>query len=221
MILPAADGDVDENPGARFYDAAEPAPLKSQLYIDGANHNWFNRQWPEDDGGRGPDRPARSEHERILSAYGCALFRAYLLSHDTAGYLTGLVLPPAISTRRVHISAMLENQTIVDDHEQPGGQPGDIATNSMGQLTTQLGGLTAAEHDFRQPGTFNATFWGNRVGMVARSEEAGGQFRTALDGPRDVRDREVWVRAADVVSPPGRSWAGLRGSSSDSRTSAR
>ena len=47
-FLPAADGDVVDNNGAQFYDQAKPDPLKVQLYIDFANHDFFNRQWPDD-----------------------------------------------------------------------------------------------------------------------------------------------------------------------------
>ena len=49
-ILPAGDGDVVDNDGARFYDQAVPEPFKAQQYIDGAGHNPFNRQWLVDDG---------------------------------------------------------------------------------------------------------------------------------------------------------------------------
>jgi dienelactone hydrolase len=194
VILPAADGDVVTNSGAHFYDRAAPAPFKVQLYVDGANHNYFNRRWPADDG-VGPNRLARWQQERILSAYGCALYRAVLLGHDTAKFLTGYAIPRNVPAAAIHVSAVLEGQRTVDDHEQANG----IGTNSMNQPTAQLAGLTAAEHDFRQGGSpFNGTFFGDTMGMVAESREATGEFRSQLDGSHGLTGREVWVRAGEV-----------------------
>jgi hypothetical protein len=199
VILPAADGDVKTNAGAHYYDAGVPAGFKSQLYVDGANHNWFNRQWPGDDG-IGPNRLTRSQQEGILSAYGCALYRALLLGHDTSGYLTGLTPSPNAPLERIHLSAVLEGQTTIDDHEQANG----IDKNSMGQPTAQQNGLTADEYPFRQGGgAFNGTFYGNTVGMVAEARESG-EFRSQLDGPRDLKGLEIWIRAGEV-------WEGASG----------
>ena len=80
-ILPAYDGDVVDLNGAQFYDAADPGPFKSQLFVHHANHNYFNRQWLNDDTGGGLALMARGDHERILSVYGCAFFRSVLLGH--------------------------------------------------------------------------------------------------------------------------------------------
>jgi hypothetical protein len=49
VILPAADGDVYHCPGAKYYDMAVPNPFKIQLYVHGANHNYFNSNWTIDD----------------------------------------------------------------------------------------------------------------------------------------------------------------------------
>jgi dienelactone hydrolase len=43
-ILPAGDGDVVDNDGAKFYDQADPAPFKTQLYIDQAQTQLFQPQ---------------------------------------------------------------------------------------------------------------------------------------------------------------------------------
>src|SRR5262249_22871632 len=48
-ILPAADGDVIDNDGAKFFDQATPSPFRSQIYVHSANHNFFNRNWPLDE----------------------------------------------------------------------------------------------------------------------------------------------------------------------------
>jgi hypothetical protein len=194
-ILPAADGDVRTNEGAHFYDRAEPAPFKCQLYIDGANHNFFNRQWPKDDG-IGAGRLSRGQQERILSAYGCALFRTTLLGHDTAGYLTGRLTPAGVPAEQIHLSAVVGDQETVDDHEQGNG----IEFNSLGEPTHQTS-LRADEFEFRQSGAaFNGTFFGHTIGMVAEAAEPDGEFRTQLIGTNDLSRREVWIRVAEVLT---------------------
>lgn len=49
VIIPAADGDVYHCPGTKYYDLADPKPFKIQLYVHGANHNYFNSRWTIDD----------------------------------------------------------------------------------------------------------------------------------------------------------------------------
>jgi hypothetical protein len=198
-ILPASDGDVSDNGGARFYDQAPPSPLKSQLYIDFANHNYYNRQWVHDEDGRLP--PAiltRSEAERTLSAYACALYRAYLLDHATTGYLTYRVRPPGITTANIHLSFEWKDQVTVDDHEQANG----IGRNSLNQPTAQPAGFNADEFELWQgsaaPYATN-TFFGRTVGMVAEAPR-GGIFESQLDRDYDLSDPqfEIWIRAAEV-----------------------
>ena len=205
VILSASDGDVVDNSGAMFYDAGDPAPFKSQLYVHHANHNYFNRQWLNDDTNGGLSIMARTDHERILSTYGCAFFRERLLGHNTLAFLEGTMQPPGVLTGNVHLSYKKKNQVTVDDHEDGNG----IAVNSMGAPTSTSGGLTANEHPFAQglPGRFNDSFFGNTVGMVALAEDKLGTFRSKFDKDRDLRKLEVWIRAAEVYNgssvPPG------------------
>lgn len=196
-ILPAGDGDVVSNDGAKYYDQAEAAPFKCQVYAHRTNHNYFNRQWLEDDG-LGPPVMSRHQHERILLAYGCAFYRAALAGHATTAFLSGRTLPPDVPAGDVHLSFERDGSQTVDHHDEANG----IGTNSLGKPTSQSGGLTADEFVFRRSaaGSFNATFFGNTRGMVAQSREASGQFRSQLDDPQDLRGREVWVRAAEVYN---------------------
>jgi hypothetical protein len=196
-ILPAGDGDVVENNGARFYDKAEPESFKCQVYVHRTNHNFFNRQWPNDDG-LGPSVLSRYSHERVLLAYGCAFFRAALLSHPTVGYLSGHVLPAGVATDQVHLSFERSENLTVDHHENVGG----IATNTLGMPTQQLLTLNADESAFSQTGAsaFNSSFYGNTTGMVAEARRADGTFRSQLDKEYDLRDKEVWIRAAEVYN---------------------
>ena len=72
----------------------------------------------------------------------------------------------------------------------------------MAAATTQSGGLIANEHPFSQSGAgrFNDSFFGNTIGMVARSDGRLGTFRSAFDGVRDLRKLEVWIRVAEVYN---------------------
>ncbi|MGH8070191.1 MAG: hypothetical protein ACRERE_34085 [Candidatus Entotheonellia bacterium] len=199
-ILPAGDGDVVDNDGAKYYDKAEPASFKCQLYVHHTNHNFFNRQWPHDES-LGPPVLSRYAHERILSAYGCAFFRAILLGHGTVGFLSGYLLPAGVATDQVHLSFEWAEAFTVDHHEDGNG----IGTNSLGQSTQQLLTLTADEYVFAQFGapTFNPTFFGNTIGMVAEAARATGTFRSELPGPRNVTSEEIWVRTAEVYNGSG------------------
>src|SRR5262249_39618534 len=70
-LLPAGDGDVHDNNGAQFYDQADPGPFKSQLYVHYTNHEFYNRQWLDDDSLWTPPQPAvmaRPDHEPLTAA---------------------------------------------------------------------------------------------------------------------------------------------------------
>lgn len=196
-ILPAGDGDVRSNDGAKFYDQARPAPLKCQLYVHHSNHNFFNRQWLEDDG-KGPSVMSRYHHERILTTYGCAFYRALLLGHNTTDYLDGRLLPPGTRTDDVQISAEWIDQLTVDHHQDANS----IDFNSLGEPTQQTGGLVANEHGFSQfaASAYNNTFYGNTTGMVAECEERLGTFRSQLANPTDIGGSGIWVRIAEVFN---------------------
>jgi pimeloyl-ACP methyl ester carboxylesterase len=195
-LLPAADGDVIDNDGAKFYDQATPSPFKCQIYIHGANHNFFNRNWALDEG-HGAARLSRLEHERILSVYACAFFRNLLLGHNTVRFLRVDVLPPGVPTEKVQVSFESTGATIVDDHENR-----NISLNAVGAPTTQSAGLTAAEFDFQQGtlSSFNSSFFGKTVGMVVQTSSAGGLFRSQLASDTNLIGRQLWVRVAEVYN---------------------
>jgi hypothetical protein len=196
-ILPAGDGDVWSNDGARFYDKSKPAKIKCQLYVYYANHNFFNRQWLVDDGS-GPPVMMRFEHEQILSTYGCAFFRTLLMNHNsTMKFLTGHALPAGARAENVHLAVQKTKQVTVDDHEQTGG----IATNTMGQSTSQSG-LVAQEYPFNQyvSGTFNNSFFGNSIGMVIKYDKQNATFGTKLKPVQNLKGKEIWIRASEIYS---------------------
>lgn len=203
-LLPAADGDVFENDGAKYYDRCRPPTFKSQLYVHNACHNFFNRRWLENDNGGNLPTMDRSAHERVLLTYGCAFFRAVLAGHDTLGFLVGTELPPATLTFLVHLSFKWSAGLTVDDHEQGN----TLAKNSLGQPTTQSG-LLAGEYRFNQATAtqYNGSFYGDSMGMVAEPGAAPGTFRSQLEPPVTLSGKELWIRVADVFikdMPPAR-----------------
>jgi hypothetical protein len=199
-ILPAGDGDVVDNNGAQFYDQATPGPFKSQLYVHYKNHNFFNRQWIQDDSLflTQPAVSTRDEHERVLLTYGCAFYRATLLGHNTTGYLSGEVLPAGVMTSNVFRGFEKEKALTVDNFDDGN----TIAKNSLAQPNTQTGGINADEFKFDRPGaggTFNSSFYGLTTGMVANPKKRGGIFRSQLKAPINMSKREIWVRCAEVT----------------------
>lgn len=195
-ILPAGDGDVWSNDGAKFYDQAQPEPFKCQLYVHHTNHNFFNREWLYDDH-HGPTVMPRQDHERVLSVYGCAFFRNTLLDHDTVHFLSGQMIPAGVAAENVHISFEQQNALAVDHHEDRNG----IDQNSMSMPTSQHGGMAADEYPFRDAGSaFNSSFFGNSVGMVAEDRELNGIFRSQLRTPTDLGGSEIWLRVAEVYN---------------------
>ncbi|HEY3569638.1 MAG TPA: S8 family serine peptidase [Thermoanaerobaculia bacterium] len=196
-VLPAGDGDVIPNFGARFYDQAVPSPFKCQLYIDRTNHNFFNTEWPRNEG-RGAIF-VEAVHRRLLSVYGCAFFRHVLLGHATLRFLRGDALPPGVPSGDVHISFEQTGALTVADHENR-----NVLVNALGQPSGPSPGLTADEFDFKQGGhNFNGTFYGNTGGLVAQSSSPSAQFRSQLAAPRDLTGKEIWIRAAEVYNPIG------------------
>lgn len=195
-FLPAADGDVVDNNGAEFYDGAEAAPIKTQLYIDFANHNYFNRQWTNDDTGGGLPIMSRPDHERVLLTYGSAFFRFALRGDSTFAYLDHSIVPQG--TQNIHHAFEVDDPRMVDDYE---GHP--ITVDNEAQPTSQLGGLAAGIFTFSEGGgAFNSSFFGATLGNVCTSKEGTGSFREPLSGTADLGDAEVRVRAAEVFDAP-------------------
>jgi len=194
-ILPAGDGDVWSNDGARYYDKSKPTEIKSQLYVYYTNHNFFNRQWLFNDGA-GPSVMQRFEHEQILSTYGSAFFRTILMGHSsTMPFLTGHALPAGARVENVHLAAQKSKQITVDDHEQAGG----IGTNSMSQATVQ-NALVAKEYPFSNyvAGTYNTSFFGNTTGMVIKYDKQNATFVSNLKPFQNLKSKEIWIRVSEV-----------------------
>ncbi|RDK03016.1 hypothetical protein [Paraburkholderia lacunae] len=194
-LLPAADGDVQNNDGAKYYDRCLPPAFKSQLYVHNACHNFFNRQWLLNDNGGTLPTMSRPDHERVLLIYGCAFFRSVLAGHGTVGFLTGNEQPPAAPTALVHLSFQWVKSLTVDGQQQNNWIP----KNNLGQPTSQSG-LAAGEYGLSQTAAnrYNNSFYGDSVGMVAKPKKTNGTFRSQLPAKTHLTNQEVWIRVADV-----------------------
>lgn len=171
VILPAADGDLEDNEGARVYDRASdggaPGWFRSQQYIYGANHNFFNAQWGYDDsltipGTMGPAL-TRGEQEEILKQMARGFFDLTLhgdREHERflSGDATLSPLPPNIYT-----SYSRYGELVVDDFEN-----NDLATNTLGRLLVHGGFYYLNEESFVGPGGgYNMSFYHDTRGMLA------------------------------------------------------
>jgi len=204
-ILPAGDGDVSRNDGAKFYDKAIPSPFKCQLYVHYANHNFFNREWPNDDslwgGSDNPSVMSRRDHEQILSAYGVAFLRYNLLNHkEVIRFLCKYSIPLNVNHENVHLSFQFDNSLIIDNHED--GNTININSNNL--PTTQLNSILVDEYPFRQGGgSFNNSFFGNSTGMVATDSGINGIFSSQLPPNSNIEGKEIWIRTSEVYNMQG------------------
>lgn len=201
-ILPAGDGDVSRNDGAKFYDKALPSPFKCQLYVHYANHNFFNREWPNDDsiwgGSDNPPVISRLDHEQILLAYGVAFLRIALLNHnEVIRFLCKYSIPKNVMHENVHLSFQFNNSLIIDNHEDGN----TINNNSHNLPTSQIGSIVADEYSFKQgPGSFNNSFYGNSIGMITIDAGINGTFGSQLPQNTNLEGKEIWLRTAEVYN---------------------
>ena len=158
-----------DNNGAQFYDRATPAPYKSQLYVHFTNHNFFNREWLFDDGVghrscRGPSMSACSRSTAApSSARACWAPRQHAFSTATSG-------PPACSARMS-----------ISRSNGPSSRWTTMRTSTRSRRTRsgptrQSAGMNADEFPFAQvAGAFNASFYGESVGMVVPPGRPGAR----------------------------------------------
>jgi hypothetical protein len=121
------------------------------------------------------------------------------MGHATTPYLSGKFRPAGVVTQHVHLSFEQSQVLTVDNHQDGNG----IAQNSLGFATQQFGGLSADEFPFRQGGgSFNGSFFGDSIGMVARAGGNGRLFAQDLGKPRNLSNHEIWIRVAEVFDRP-------------------
>src|SRR5204863_735356 len=111
-------------------------------------------------------------------------FRATLLEHDTAGYLSGDRLPGGVMTQNVFRASERSKALTIDNFEDGN----TINKNSLSQPNTQSGGITADEFRFDRPPVppaFNASFYGLTTGMVVVPKKKNGIFHEKLKNTLD------------------------------------
>lgn len=69
-LLPTCDGDVFDLQGARAFERAVDDAPRVQWVVRGANHDFFNTVWTQDDGGQNPNSPCREAAGTRLTADG-------------------------------------------------------------------------------------------------------------------------------------------------------
>ena len=192
VLMGAADGDVWDLQGARIYDRAAPRTNahkmpKMQSYLYGANHNWFNTVWFQDEGwpSFGPNRITDVQQRAVERAMGTAFFREYLEGLGAAHSLfTGdavlLTLAPAKFYRSFQDPAHLT----VDDFEDA---PPNPLLNSLGGANSNVSLSPFAEFPFSEfGGAFNNTFFQDTHGLISGWNAAGTEF--ILDVPAANKD---------------------------------
>ena len=172
---------MTDNDGAKYYDRCLPVIQIATVCAQRLSQ-LFNRQWLNNDNGGSLPTMARSDHERVLLAYGCAFFRRTLAGHGTEGFLTGSELPSATPTSLVHLTFKWTSATTVDDHQQNNG----IALNSFNLATTQSGPAGTSTAGRAAAHQFNNSFCSDTIGMVAVPHNFGDTFRSAPAGVKST-----------------------------------
>jgi hypothetical protein len=204
VLLPAADGDVSDLQGMRIYDRAaprtDPARMpKMQSHVYGANHNWFNTVWFQDDGS-GPDRLTDVNQRAVERVLGVAFFRQFLQGFTTArGLFTGTAtVGSGVLSASIFRSFQDPTHKSVDDAEDA---PANAALNSLGGANANVSLAPYNEFPFAAgAGAFNTSFFHGTKGLVA-GWNAGGDMLT-INVPAAHKDvsthRYLALRIAQV-----------------------
>lgn len=112
VVLPAADGDVQDLDGTRIYDragSALPTPdatIKSGIFVYGANHGFFNTVWAADrDESKVPraDYIPAADQQRIGESYLAAFSRIHLVGETVyEDMLRGRFVFPSVAGYKVY-----------------------------------------------------------------------------------------------------------------------
>ena len=166
MLLPAADGDVSRNSGARIYDRSNsgghPRWFRSQQYIYGANHNFFNSEWGFDDNssGAGGAPLSRTQQETILRMMTRGFFDDTLYREAGGhGFLSGDAVLAGLPSE-IYPSYARSGSLNVDLHSN--GAP---FVNTLGRPVVESGFDVFSEESFSVG--YNNTFYHDTDGLRA------------------------------------------------------
>lgn len=194
-ILPHCDEDVFRLNGAIFYDNAKPKHFKCQLFVCNTAHNPFHTGKSNPQFG-GPYISER-DHQRILSTYCSAFFRAVLRREDTLPYLTGHMIPKNVPADKIHLSFEFEDSLTIDNYEENN----TIELNSL-NLPNQHN-IPVDEHLLKYDNSEfpDSTFVGYSTAMVIELQP--GVFQWKLPDNTDISGKEVWIRVAEATNQTG------------------
>jgi len=192
VLMGAADGDVWDLEGARVYDRAAPRTnahrmAKMQSYLYGANHNWFNTVWFQDEGwpSFGPNRLTDVQQRAVERAMGTAFFREYVQGLGTEhAVFTGDAVVPTLAPAQFYRSYQDPKHVTVDDFEDA---PPNPLSNSLGGANTNVSLSPLGEFPFSEfGGAFNNTFFQDMHGLIGGWNTQGAEF--ILDVPSANKD---------------------------------
>jgi len=217
VLMGAADGDVSDFEGARIYDRAAPRTNahkmpKMQSYLYGANHNWFNTVWFQDEGAPpfgGPTRLTDVQQRDVERAMGMAFFREYMQGAGANRDLfTGDAAISTLAPARFYRSFQDPDHLTVDDFEE---MPPNPLVNSLGGANTNVSLSPFGIYSFSEfGGAYNSTFFQGTNGLIAGWNTSGTEL--VLDIPpankdvtayRYVSFRVTQVFDSGVLNPLG------------------
>jgi hypothetical protein len=206
VLLPAADGDVWDLEGARIYDRAAPRTNpdkmpKMQSVLYGANHNWFNTVWFQDEGAPpfGPNRITDVQQRAVERVMAVSFFREFLQAFSAArGLFTGTAVVSSLAPAEIYRSYQDPAHRNVDDFEDA---PPNPLANSLGGTNVSVSLSPFGEFPFTQSGgAFNNSFFQQTNGLVLGWNASTDSF--ALNVPAAHKDvsgyRYLSFRVAQV-----------------------
>jgi hypothetical protein len=185
IIQGADDGDVSDFQGLRLYDRAADIravgeTLKSMVFVDRANHNFFNSVWEAEEGDdcACPGVVLDGKTARKVAKGYIHAFLDVVIKHDASdlSYLTGRARVG--STRVVADYQAPASQFVpIDDFEELPGSPHDGTHNSVGGTVVQHR-LEYAEVDLAPSlGSYTGDTW---AGILDWPEGQGHSLRSEV-----------------------------------------
>jgi len=215
VILPAADGDVDNLQGARIYDRAGLGvdAMKSGVHIYGANHAFFNTVWamtgdeatvPRD------DFIAANDQQRLGESLLAAFTRIHLTGDTIYENLMRGDMPfPSLSGFKIYYFHHEANNLVLETGAGAGAPNGAITAGSVAgpsvHVSTALDiewTANTARYTYNAPGTIDVT--GFEVLSFRASQTQGGlnaagdlEFRAVLSDGSD--ERAIYTGRFDAI----------------------
>jgi hypothetical protein len=142
VIYGSADGDLYEGQGLKLYDA-DTAGMKALLFVDGANHNYFNTNWTVDDTTGYHGSPIAGGANRVSNTYQQNLLTSYTLDWIWGGTYLEYFTRPADRIRPPSLIAAPLN-SIQNEFNNPAGAVvlDDFESNPSSALSSSGGTVT-------------------------------------------------------------------------------